>query len=62
MIALVSFSYTAQLVYLQLVQNKYKLLSDNNAILKQTIYPERGLIYDRNGILLVVTQQISHEE
>ena len=56
MIALVSFSYTAQLVYLQLVQNKYKLLSDNNAILKQTIYPERGLIYDRNGILLVGNQ------
>ena len=55
-IALVSFSYTAQLVYLQLVQNKYKLLSDNNAILKQTIYPERGLIYDRNGILLVGNQ------
>ncbi len=55
-IALVSFGFTAQLVYLQLVQNKYKLLSDNNAILKQTIYPERGLIYDRNGILLVGNQ------
>ena len=55
-IALVSFGFTAQLVYLQLVQNKYKLLSDNNAILKQTIYPERGLIYDRNGTLLVGNQ------
>ena len=55
-IALVSFGFTAQLVYLQLVQNKYKLLSNNNSILKQTIYPERGLIYDRNGTLLVGNQ------
>ena len=28
----------------------------NNAILKQILYPERGLIYDRNGKLLVSNQ------
>lgn len=55
-IILVSSGFTAQLVYLQLIQTEYQLKSENNAILKQTLYPERGLIYDRNGNLLVSNQ------
>ena len=53
---LVSMGFTAQLVYLQLIQTEYQLQSENNAILKQTLYPERGLIYDRNHKLLVGNQ------
>lgn len=52
----ISLGFTAQLVYIQLIQTDYQLRSENNAVLKQTLYPERGLIYDRNGILLVGNQ------
>lgn len=38
-----------QLINLQLFSSKYKLAAENNAILRQVIYPERGIIYDRHG-------------
>ncbi len=56
----ISLGFTVQLVYLQLIQTDYQLRSENNAILKQTLYPERGLIYDRNGTLLVGNQPAYH--
>lgn len=42
--------------YLQVIDDSFKLKSDNNAIKKQYDYPERGYIYDRNGKLLVANQ------
>jgi penicillin-binding protein 2 len=36
-----------QLFYLQVVSGKYSRLADENAILKKTIYPPRGLVLDR---------------
>jgi len=36
-----------QLFYLQVVSGKYQRLADENAILKKTIYPPRGLVFDR---------------
>lgn len=42
-----------RLVYLQIFQHKYyTTLSNNNSISLVPIAPTRGLIYDRNGILL----------
>ena len=42
-----------RLVYLQIYQHEYySTVSDNNRIYSQTIAPTRGLIYDRNGVLL----------
>ena len=38
----------AQLFYLQVVSGKYQRLADENAILKKTIYPPRGLVLDRH--------------
>lgn len=38
----------AQLFYLQVISKKYGQLADDNAILRKTIYPPRGLVYDRN--------------
>lgn len=43
----------AQLVNLQLIDDKYKINAENNALRYQTIYPTRGLILDRNGKVLV---------
>lgn len=38
-----------QLLYLQLVDRRYKQLAMDNAVYAKVIYPERGIIYDRKG-------------
>jgi len=38
-----------QLINLQLFSAKYKLAAENNAIYRKIIYPDRGIIYDRNN-------------
>ncbi|GBU07000.1 penicillin-binding protein 2 [Bacteroidales bacterium] len=45
-----------QLVNLQIFSDSYKISADNNAFLKKTLYPSRGLLYDRNDKLLVYNQ------
>jgi len=45
-----------RLFYLQIIDDSFKLKSDNNAIKIKYDYPERGYIYDRNGKLLVANQ------
>ncbi|PKB17130.1 penicillin-binding protein 2 [Flavobacterium sp. 5] len=42
--------------YLQIIDDSFKLKSENNAIKIEYDYPERGYIYDRNGVLLVANQ------
>lgn len=39
---------TFQLINLQLFSSKYKLAAENNAIYRKIIYPDRGIIFDRN--------------
>ena len=48
--------FAVRLWDLQLHDMKYKESADSNAFLKKTIYPSRGLIYDRNGELVVFNQ------
>ncbi len=49
--------YILRLSYLQLVDNSYNKPTLHNSTVKITYdYPERGYIYDRNGILLVANQ------
>ena len=50
--------YIIRLFYLQIIDQSTKDQADNNALVRQTIYPSRGLIYDRNGELLVFNQPI----
>ncbi|WP_291102303.1 MULTISPECIES: penicillin-binding protein 2 [unclassified Flavobacterium] len=45
-----------RLFYLQIIDDSFKLKSDNNAIKIKYDYPERGYIYDRHGKLLVANQ------
>lgn len=45
-----------RLFYLQIINDTFKLKSENNAIKIQYDYPERGYIYDRHGKLLVANQ------
>ena len=39
----------AQLFHLQIVSGKYKKLAEENALFRKSIYPTRGIIYDRKG-------------
>lgn len=48
--------YLIRLFTLQVSDDKYKLNAESNAFFKKTIYPARGLMYDRNGKLLVFNQ------
>jgi len=45
-----------RLVSLQILSDDYKKWADSNAYLKRALYPSRGVIYDRNGKLLVFNQ------
>ena len=51
-----SIIFTSRLAYLQLSNDFYRLASNNNAIQELSVYPERGLIFDRNGNLIVSNQ------
>ncbi|MDR2810371.1 MAG: penicillin-binding protein 2 [Tannerellaceae bacterium] len=48
--------FVIRLFFLQVIDNDYKTWADSNAFLKKTMYPSRGMIYDRNGKLLVYNQ------
>ncbi len=48
--------FIIRLFILQIVDSDYKAWADSNAFLKKTLYPSRGMIYDRNGQLLVYNQ------
>ncbi len=50
---IIAFIYLIRLFYIQVINDKYKLSSENNTIKKVDIYPSRGVFYDRNGRLLV---------
>lgn len=44
---------TAKLFTIQIVDDSYKIDASNNSMVYSTIYPTRGIIYDRNGKILV---------
>ena len=55
---LVVFIYIVRLFVLQIIDQSTQGKAETNAQLRQTIYPSRGLIYDRNGELIVTNQPI----
>lgn len=56
LIIIAAILLVARLFYLQIIDDSFRLKSDNNAIKIKYDYPERGYIYDRNGKLLVANQ------
>ena len=55
-IVIIAAIFLVRLFDLQINDEKYKRSADSNAFLKKTVYPSRGLIYDRNGELVVFNQ------
>ena len=56
MIIIAACLLVLRLFYLQVINDSFKLKSDNNAIKIQYDYPERGYIFDRTGKLMVANQ------
>ena len=53
-VALVAIVFVIKLWYLQIVKgSEYRIKSENNRIRTETVSPPRGIIYDRNGKILV---------
>ena len=48
----------AQLFYMQVLSDKYFLLSNSNVLRKIYTFPARGVIYDRNGKVLVQNEPV----
>jgi penicillin-binding protein 2 len=49
----VGFIFLIRLFYIQVIDESYILSAESNVLRKNTIYPNRGVIFDRNGMLLV---------
>ena len=52
-LAIAAVLLLGRLFYIQIVNSKYKTDALNNSIVYETIYPPRGVIYDRSGEVLV---------
>lgn len=48
-----SFLFIFNLFYIQIIDDKYKIKAKDNAIKELVEFPSRGLIYDRNKVLVV---------
>jgi penicillin-binding protein 2 len=55
-IILVALIYAGKLFYIQVIDKSYEQYALSNAQSVRIIYPARGLIYDRNGELMVYNQ------
>ena len=55
-VVLVVLVFLIRLFTLQIMSEDYKKNADSNAFLNKTQYPSRGVMYDRNGNLLVYNQ------
>lgn len=42
-----------RLFFIQIVQDRYKIDASNNSMVYDIVYPTRGIIYDRNGKIIV---------
>jgi penicillin-binding protein 2 len=56
LIILLGIIFSVRLFYLQIVESKYKLSAESNSRRLEIVYPARGLVFDRNGELLVHNQ------
>jgi penicillin-binding protein 2 len=56
LVVLAALTLVVKLFRIQVIEDHYRLSADNNVLRYVTQYPARGLIYDRNGKLMVFNQ------
>ena len=57
-IIFVGLIYIYCLFQVQVIDDKYALIAEKISLRKQTVYPQRGLIFDRNDKLLVYNDPV----
>ena len=55
-VAVIAAIFIARLAYLQLFTDRYALNAANTSIKTEYIIPQRGVIFDRNGKIMVGNQ------
>jgi penicillin-binding protein 2 len=55
---IVAVIYIVRLFQIQVIDESYKISAANSSLRNLTVYPARGLIYDRNGKLMVYNEVI----
>ncbi len=53
---IIAVIFILRLLFIQVLNKDYQQLANNNVLRKVTLYPSRGLIYDRNGKLILFNQ------
>ena len=56
MVVAVVLIYVIRLFQIQIIDTRYRYSADNNALYYRTVYPTRGVIYDREGRMIVSNQ------
>jgi penicillin-binding protein 2 len=57
-VLLVSIVYVIRLLQIQVLDDKYSAIAEKISLRKQTLYPQRGLILDRNEKLIVFNEPV----
>ena len=57
-VIVVALIYLLKLFFIQVIDSHYKDEAFNNAIERKIVYPYRGIIFDRNGQLLVTNTPV----
>lgn len=57
-VILIGLVYILRLLEIQVLDDKYALIAEKISLRKQTIYPQRGLILDRNKKLMVYNEPV----
>ncbi|MFT5902038.1 MAG: penicillin-binding protein 2, partial [Bacteroidia bacterium] len=55
-VVLISITFLGRLFYIQVLDDSYQLSAENNVLRYETQFPARGLMYDRDGRLLVYNE------
>lgn len=58
LVLLVGLVFMGRLLYLQVFNTSFAIISERNAIKTEYVYPQRGNVYDRTGRLMVSNQPI----
>lgn len=58
LIIFVAIILLSRLFYIQVIDDSYFLSANNNVLRKLNVYPARGIIYDRNGKILVQNEPV----
>lgn len=54
----IALAILTRLFFLQLFEDKYKVMANDIAIIRKVVYPPRGIIYDRNGKVMLYNKVV----